>query len=86
MELRGRRPAWRQGDGDGLAQALEWVVAPLLLGALGALLDHVAGTGRWCTVALALVGILGVAVTQYYRYVEKVSREQEGKPWMRRAR
>jgi hypothetical protein len=36
------------------------------------------------TVTLSLFGIIGVGVTQYFRYVQQIERANEGKPWMQR--
>jgi F0F1-type ATP synthase assembly protein I len=80
-----RGPAVGQrGSSDGLAQALEFVVAPLLLGLLGWYLDRRFGTGSVFTVTLSLFGIIGVGVTQYFRYVQQIERANEGKPWIQR--
>ncbi len=86
MDVRGGRSTWKQGSGDGFTQAVELVVAPLLFGALGWLLDGRLATGPAFTVALALLGMVGTSVTQYYRYVARMARDDEGKPWTRRPR
>lgn len=75
---------WQRGSSDGLSQALEFVVAPLLLGLLGWYLDSRFGTGSVFTVALSLFGIIGVGVAQYFRYVQQIERANEGKPWTQR--
>ncbi len=67
-----------------MAAAMEFVVSPALLGLLGWLLDGRLGTRPCFTVALALLGIVGVSVSHYFRYMARVAREDEGKPWTRR--
>jgi F0F1-type ATP synthase assembly protein I len=67
-----------------MAAAMEFVVTPLLLGLLGWLLDGRLGTQPLFTVGLALMGIIGVGISHYFRYMARVAREDEGKPWTRR--
>lgn len=42
--------------------SFELVVSPLVLGAIGWWIDGRAGTAPWCTVALAVVGVLGASI------------------------
>lgn len=76
----------RQEQGDPIAQAAEFVVGPLLFGFVGWLLDQRLDTGRTFMVVLAVMGFVAVALTNYYRYMTKVTRDDEGKPWTRRQR
>jgi hypothetical protein len=71
---------------DGLSQAITLVVAPLLFGLLGAWIDAALGTGRIFTIGLAVFGLVGVALSTYYRYLDRSAKLDEGKPWTRRAR
>jgi F0F1-type ATP synthase assembly protein I len=86
VNVRGGRSTWKQGSDDGFTQAVELVVTPLLFGALGWFLDARYATGPAFTVALALLGVVGASITQYYRYVARIARDDEGKPWTRRQR
>ncbi len=81
-----RRFKERQSQGDPIAQAAEFVVAPVLFGFLGSLLDHRLGTAPLFLLVFGIVGFLGAAVANYYRYMAKVAHDEEGKPWTRRQR
>lgn len=63
---------------------MEFVITPLALGLVGWLLDARVGTHQLFAVGFALVGIVGVGVSHYFRYMAGVSRHDEGKPWTRR--
>jgi F0F1-type ATP synthase assembly protein I len=63
---------------------MEFVITPLLLGLIGWFLDGRLGTQPLFAVGFALVGIIGVGVSHYFRYMARVAREDEGKPWTRR--
>jgi F0F1-type ATP synthase assembly protein I len=67
-----------------MSQALALVAGPVLFGFLGYLLDHALGTGAVFTVGFALFGIGGAVLSQYYLYMERVRRQDEGRPWTRR--
>jgi len=67
-----------------MAAAMEFVVTPSVLGLLGWLLDARIGTPPLFTVGLALTAIVGVSVSHYFRYMARMAREDEGKPWTRR--
>jgi F0F1-type ATP synthase assembly protein I len=79
-----RAPSWQQGFGDGLAQAVEFVLAPLLFGAVGALVDRWLGTRPTFLLLLGTFGLVGMFVTVYYRYKAEMERASEGKVWARR--
>jgi F0F1-type ATP synthase assembly protein I len=76
----------RQEQGDPIAQAAEFVVGPVLFGLLGWLLDGRLGTAPLFMVAFGVLGFVGVAVANYFRYMAKVAHDDEGKPWTRRQR
>ena len=76
----------KNGYGDGVSQALELVVAPVLLSLLGAFLDHELGTGRLLLVIFVIFGFLGAFVTAYYEFQARAARHDQGKPWTRRPR
>ena len=52
-----------------------WEIAatPVLLGALGWLLDGSVGTRPLFTILGAVIGLLGAVANQYYRYVERMA-------------
>lgn len=77
-----RRGLWN-GLGEGMAQALELVVTPVLFALAGVWLDGRLGTAPWFAVGLLLFAILGVTVAAYYRYEARARAEEEGKPWAR---
>jgi F0F1-type ATP synthase assembly protein I len=73
----------KNGYGDGLTQALTLVVSPVLFGLLGALVDHLLGTGPVFLLVLGFVGVIASCVTAYYEYEARIARHNEGKPWAR---
>jgi len=85
VELGDRQALW-QGFGNGLGQAVEMVLTPVLLGAFGALLDHWFGTGPVLMLVFGLIGVVGMALRTYYWYQAKIAAEEEGKPWTRSQR
>jgi F0F1-type ATP synthase assembly protein I len=85
VELRDRQALW-QGFGNGLGQAVEMVLTPVLLGLFGAWLDHLFGTGPVLMLVFGVVGVLGMAARTYYWYQAKIAAEEEGKPWTRSQR
>jgi F0F1-type ATP synthase assembly protein I len=84
VEVRNRRAAAQQGYNDGLTQALTFVVAPVLLGFLGYLLDRWVGTHLVFMLVLGSFGVVATFVTAYFEYQARCAREDEGKPWSRR--
>jgi positive regulator of sigma E activity len=72
-------------ENDALSQALAMVVGPLLMGLLGAWLDHVVGTGWVFTAVLASWGVIGGFAAAYYRHAAQMAKHDEGKPWVRRS-
>ncbi len=82
MDLRDRQATYN-GFGDALATAVDLVVTPLVFAALGWLLDRALGTGPAFALTFGLVGVVGIALRQYYRYRDAMAREEEGKPWTR---
>lgn len=55
-----------------------------MFGLVGALLDGIFGTGRVFTVLFAVIGLIAVATTIYYRYQAASAAEDAGKPWEKR--
>lgn len=86
--VRQRKPladhqALYNGFGNALAQAVEFVGAPLIFLLVGLWLDHKFGTGPVCMLVLFVLALVGVSVSAYYRYKEAMEKEEEGKPWKR---
>ena len=71
---------------DGLSQAFEFAAGPVVMGAIGWLVDVAAGTGPLFLIVFAVLGVLGSFVSFYYRYQATTARLDEGKPWTRRTR
>lgn len=61
-----RDAMWRGNGG--------WEIAatPVLLGALGWLLDGAVGTRPLLTILGAIIGLIGAVANQYYRYVDRM--------------
>jgi F0F1-type ATP synthase assembly protein I len=71
---------------DALNQAVTIVVAPLLFGLLGYVVDGATGTRPLFTVVLAAFGVVASTLWLYYQYLARSAAHDEGKPWTRRAR
>jgi F0F1-type ATP synthase assembly protein I len=69
---------------DALSQAFEFAAGPVVMGAIGWLIDLAAGTAPLFLIVLAVLGVLGSFVSFYYRYQAQTARLDEGKPWTRR--
>ena len=82
VELRERQATWN-GFGNGLSQAVEMVVTPLLFALLGWFLDTRFGTGPILAIVLGSIGVIGMAARTYYWYRAEIEREEKGKPWTR---
>ena len=65
------------GFGNALAQAVEFVMTPLLFGLLGAWLDGRFGTRPVLMLALGAIGLVGVVLRAYYAYQAAITREEE---------
>ncbi|MFM8305307.1 MAG: AtpZ/AtpI family protein [Actinomycetota bacterium] len=71
---------------DALSHAMAMVVAPLAMGLFGGWLDGVLGTGWVLAAVFAGLGVIGAFASAYYRYEARISAQDAGKPWTRRAR
>ena len=77
------RQAMWSGFGNGLAQAFEMAVIPVLFGLAGYALDRIVGTRPVFTIALGVLGLVGVFVRAYYWYMAAAEKADAGKPWAR---
>lgn len=84
MVTRDRRPVLARGYGDGLGQAIELIVSPILLALLGLGLDRWLGTSPVLFLVLLVFGAAGSFAAAYYRYVARVEALDRDKPWTRR--
>ena len=78
-------PAVPAKNEDPLAHALALVAFPTFLGAVGALLDSLLGTGPILLLVLAVGGVVASFASAFYRYDRKIARHETGKPWTRRS-
>jgi hypothetical protein len=67
-----------RGYSDGLSRALEIVLTPLILGAIGALVDAWLGTRPGFTLGLAGIGVAGLFVKLWIGY-DREMRAHEAK-------
>ena len=72
-----------RGYSDGLARGIELVVAPLIMGAFGWLLDSWLGTDPILTIVFGVFGIAGIFAKLWAGYDREMRVVQEGKPWTR---
>jgi F0F1-type ATP synthase assembly protein I len=79
-----RRATW-QGFGDGLSQAVEMSVAPVLFALLGLYLDRRVGTVPLFAVGFSIFAMVGVFVKAYYVYRFKSEQEEEARSWGKRS-
>lgn len=76
--------AMNQGFGDGMARAFELVVTPMVFGAIGFLIDEVAGTTPVFTAVLATFGVIGTVVRLWYGYDQEMRSHEAAGRWARR--
>ena len=75
---------WKmQGFGDGLTQAVEMAVIPVILALLGLAADRRLGTVPLLTIVLLVAGTAGGFVRAYYAYQYQCDLEKEKPPWDR---
>ena len=72
-------------QGDALSHGLAMVAVPTILGLLGAWFDSLAGTSPVLLILFAAFGVAGAFASAFYRYDRKISQQEVGKPWTRRA-
>jgi F0F1-type ATP synthase assembly protein I len=72
-----------QGFGDGLTQAVEMAVIPVILAFVGLAVDGRLGTMPLFTIVLLVVGMTGGFARAYYAYQYECRLEEERHPWGR---
>jgi len=69
-----------KGFGEGMTRAVEIVVAPLLMGLVGWLLDGWWGTAPFAMLGLGLYGVVGVFVRLWFAYDREMKAEEAKLP------
>ena len=64
----------------GISHGIELVGAVLVFFFSGFGIDHWLGTGRWFTVILTILGVVGAIARTWYAYTESMERLQDGRP------
>lgn len=72
-----------RGYSDGMARGMELVLTPLVLGAIGWLLDGWLGTGHVLAVTFGVFGVVGIFVKMKLGYDRQMADVEAGKPWTR---
>jgi F0F1-type ATP synthase assembly protein I len=78
-----QRRELNEGFGDGLQQAFELVVTPLIFGVLGYLLDRWLGTVPLFTIVFSVFVLGYMAWKLYATYMADMAAAEKGKPWAR---
>ena len=76
--------AMNQGFGDGMSRAFELVVTPMVFGAIGFVVDQLAGTTPVFTAVLAIFGVIGTFVRLWYGYDQEMRSHEAAGRWARR--
>lgn len=76
--------ALNQAFGDEMTRGLELVLTPLLFGGLGYLVDRVAGTSPWFTVAFGTFALVGMVVKMWFGYDAEMRAMESAGRWARR--
>jgi F0F1-type ATP synthase assembly protein I len=82
-DLKARQDLYN-GFGDTFTRGMEMVLTPLFLGGIGYVIDRLIGIVPVLTIVLSLVGVVGVAVKEYYTYKAAMEAHDAGAPWARR--
>ena len=84
-DLKGRQELYN-GFGDTFTRGMEMVLTPLFLGGVGYGLDRLLGLVPVLTIVLAMVGVVGVGVKEYYTYKAAMDAHDVDAPWAPRKR
>lgn len=74
-----------RGFGDGLAQAFEFVITPIIFAAGGLAIDARLGTGLAFAIAFGLIVFLYEFWKVVQRYDAEMAQHQAASPWAKRA-
>jgi F0F1-type ATP synthase assembly protein I len=74
------------GVGDGFGRAFEFVMTPVLFGAIGWLIDRALGTTPVFILLLTVFCLIGVGTKMYYRYKADMEAQETGAPWAKTRR
>jgi F0F1-type ATP synthase assembly protein I len=77
---RDRQANW-QGLGDGLSQAVEMAVTPVLFALIGLFIDDRVGTTAIFALAFAIFAMVANFVKAYYVYLYKSQQQEDKQPW-----
>jgi len=77
-----RRAMW-QGFGDGLSQAVELAVTPVLFALLGHLLDGRFGVRPVLTVTFFVFAVVGSFLRMWFHYLARSEAQDRDKAWNR---
>ena len=78
-----RQANW-QGLSDGLSQAVEMAVTPVLCALIGLYIDDRVGTPPLFALAFAMFAMVANFVKAYYVYLYKTQQEDARQPWAKR--
>ncbi len=73
--------AMNRGFGDGMSRAFELIATPAVFGAIGYLIDRVAGTAPVFTVVLASLAIVGMFLRVWYGYDTEMRQHETSARW-----
>ena len=79
-QLKARQDLYN-GFGVSFARAFEFVMTPVLFGAIGYLLDRIFGTLPVFTIILTVFCFVGVGVKMYYGYQADMASIEKDAPW-----
>ena len=82
-ERRDQRDTWH-GFSNALSRSFEMAATFALFVLLGLFVDSRLGTRPLCTIALALLAVVGLGARTYYTYIAQIERDEEGKPWLKK--
>ena len=83
-QQRGQRELFN-GFGDGLALAFQIALTPAIFGVLGYVIDRHVGRTPLFTIAFFTFAMVGLFISLWARYEEKMKEEDAKQVWSRRA-
>lgn len=82
-DLKGRQHLYN-GFGDTFTRGMEMVLTPALLGGFGYFLDRVIGIVPVLTIVFTVIGVVGVAVKEYYAYEAEIRVQEADASWAKK--